>query len=261
VAGLAGVGLAVSAWLAVIHYSGPGAAFCPKGSGCAVVDASPYSTLLGVPVALLGMLGYGLILLLALWPRPSPRHRLALHLAAVAGFSVTLYLVYLQLWVIRAVCPYCIVSAGAITAILVLVLASGTALPGVPPGRLVGLSVVLAGVVVLGVALAPSSFPSQSEAEPAETDFRTGLARHLTTTGAAMYGAYWCPHCQDQKDMFGTAFEHINYVECDPRGKGANPRLCQEKGIEGYPTWEVDGRLYPGAMPLQVLAELSGYSP
>lgn len=261
VAGLAGLGLVVSAWLTILHYIGPQAAFCPQGSGCAQVDASPYSTLLGVPVAILGMLGYGLILLLVLWPHPSPRRRLALHLTAVAGFSFTLYLVYLQLWVIRAVCPYCLVSAAAITAILALVAASGAALPGQSPGRLAGLSVALAAVVVLGAALMPTSFASSSEPEPAETDFPTGLARHLTDTGVVMYGAYWCSHCKDQKEWFGSAFKYIDYVECDPKGKGAKPYLCQEKGIKGYPTWEIGGRFYEGAIPLEALAELSGYSP
>lgn len=260
-AGLAGLGVVVSVWLAILHYGVPGAAFCPQGSGCAQVDASPYSTLLGVPVAFLGVLGYGLILVLVLRPNPSPRRRLALHLTAVAGFSFTLYLVYLQLWVIQAVCPYCLVSAGAITAILALVLASGTALPGLSPWRLAGLSVALAGVVVLGVALTPTSFSPQPQPGPVETDFRTGLARHLTATGAAVYGAYWCPHCETQKDMFGPAFKYIDYVECDPQGKGARPWLCEEKGIRGYPTWEISGQFYAGVLSLEELARLSGYSP
>lgn len=258
-AGLAVVGLVDSAWLTILHYSGPGAAFCPQGSGCAQVANSPYSTLLGLPVALLGVAGYGLVLALALWPRPSPRLRLALHLTAVAGFSYTLYLLYLQQFVIRAFCPYCLVSAVAVTAILALVVASGVGRSGLGGRRLVGLSLLLAGAVVLGAALAPTSLASPPA--PGERDFPTALARHLTATGAVMYGAYWCPHCNDQKEMFGAAFQHISYVECDPKGQGANPRLCQEKGIRGYPTWELGGRLYEGALPLEVLARLSGYSP
>jgi len=260
-AGLAGLGIAVSAWLTILHYSGPGAAFCPQGSGCAQVDASPYSTLLGIPVSLLGLMGYGLILLLVLWPGLSQARRLVLHLTVVAGFSFTLYLVYLQWWVIKAFCPYCLLSAVAITAILVVVLASKAALSGNPPGLLGGLSLGLAVVVVLGASLTPTSLSSPAQQGTAVNDFPTALARHLTDTGAVMYGAYWCPHCKDQKEWFGEAFEYINYVECDPQGKGGNPRLCQEKGIRGYPTWEIGGRFYEGAYPLQSLAELSGYSP
>ena len=259
--GLAGVGIAVSAWLSVLHYSGPGAAFCPQGSGCAQVDASPYSTLLGIPVSLLGLMGYGLILLLVLWPGLSQARRLALHLTVIAGFSFTLYLVYLQWWVIKAFCPYCVVSAVAISAILAVVLASKAALLGTPPGRLGVLSLGLAVVVVLGASLAPTFSSSSTQQETAADDFPTALAQHLTATGAMMYGAYWCPHCEDQKEWFGEAFDYINYVECDPRGKGGNPRLCEAKGIRGYPTWEIGGRFYEGAFPLRSLAELSGYSP
>ena len=83
----------------------------------------------------------------------------------------------------------------------------------------------------------------------------------LAESNAVMYGAYWCPHCEDQKEWFGEAFDYINYVECDPRGKGGTPRLCEAKGIRGYPTWEIGGRFYEGAFPLRSLAELSGYSP
>jgi glutaredoxin len=76
-----------------------------------------------------------------------------------------------------------------------------------------------------------------------------------------MYGSYQCPHCTTQKYLFGEkAFKYINYVECHPGGKNANPALCLEKGITRYPTWEINGRFYVGAMSLQRLAEISGYT-
>jgi thiol-disulfide isomerase/thioredoxin len=225
------------------------------------VDASPYSTLLGIPVSLLGLMGYGLILLLVLWPGFSQTRRLALHLTVVAGFSFTLYLVYLQWWVIKAFCPYCVVSTVVISAILGVVLKSKVTLPGTPPGRLGVLSLGLAVVVVLGASLAPTSFSSPVQQGPDVADFPAALAKHLRHSGVVMYGAYWCPHCRDQKEWFGEAFEYISYVECDPRGKGGNPTLCQEKGISGYPTWEIGEKFYEGAYPLQVLAVLSGYRP
>jgi len=76
-----------------------------------------------------------------------------------------------------------------------------------------------------------------------------------------MYGAYWCPHCAEQKKLFGSAFDYVNYVECDPKGKDANPALCQQKGIGGFPTWEIGNDLYEGTRSLQELARLSGFSP
>ena len=85
------------------------------------------------------------------------------------------------------------------------------------------------------------------------------LAQHLTATGSAMYGAYWCPHCADQKAMFGEAVDQIPYVECAADGKNAQPDLCSTKGIQAYPTWEINGQLYPGVKSLDDLAQLSGY--
>ena len=83
------------------------------------------------------------------------------------------------------------------------------------------------------------------------------FAQCVTSKGATMYGAYWCPHCANQKKMFGsTAFKEINYVECDPRGAGGNPQLCQQKGVEGYPTWIfADGSKTQGELTLEQIAE------
>jgi glutaredoxin len=89
--------------------------------------------------------------------------------------------------------------------------------------------------------------------------FERQLAEHLTTQNVKMYGAYWCPHCSDQKQMFGDAVNVIPYVECDPTGDNAQPQLCRDKNIQGYPTWEINGQLYPGTQSLEELAKLSGF--
>ncbi|MCL6434927.1 MAG: hypothetical protein K6T90_12070 [Leptolyngbyaceae cyanobacterium HOT.MB2.61] len=104
---------------------------------------------------------------------------------------------------------------------------------------------------------APASTPaSKAQSNPSVT----ALARHLKAIGAKMYGAYWCPHCHHQKDMFGAVFNlYINYIECDPRGYKAQPALCKAARIEAYPTWEIKGKLYPGVQSLEELATLSGY--
>lgn len=88
------------------------------------------------------------------------------------------------------------------------------------------------------------------------------FAQCLNEKGAVMYGAYWCPHCATQKKLFGKqAFEKINYVECDPRGENGNPKLCLEKKIDGYPTWDfVDGSRAEGVIELSELAAKTGCS-
>ena len=75
---------------------------------------------------------------------------------------------------------------------------------------------------------------------------------------ARFYGAYWCPNCQTQKKLFGSSAKYINYVECDPNGENPQPFLCIEKGIKGYPTWEINGQQHLGVQNLEKLAELSG---
>lgn len=95
----------------------------------------------------------------------------------------------------------------------------------------------------------------------ADSRSTAGLSAHLKKIGAKMYGAYWCPHCAQQKELFGeAAFRSIDYVECDPGGTNARPSLCKKAKITGYPTWEIKGKLYPGTQSLEDLAKLSGYS-
>src|SRR6476469_9344959 len=86
------------------------------------------------------------------------------------------------------------------------------------------------------------------------------LATHLQTIKARMYGAYWCPHCHTQQELFGKeAFTAITYIECDPRGKDTQPDLCKAANIKAYPTWEIRGKYYTGRQSLEKLAILSGY--
>lgn len=86
------------------------------------------------------------------------------------------------------------------------------------------------------------------------------LAEHLAASGARMYGAYWCPHCTNQKKLFGReAVRVLPYIECDPQGQNAQPALCQAANIRAFPTWEINGQLYLGTQSLEKLASLSGY--
>jgi len=75
-----------------------------------------------------------------------------------------------------------------------------------------------------------------------------------------MYGAYWCPHCQEQKARFGDAASELPYVECDPRGAGARPDLCSIAGVRSYPTWVIGNQRREGVLTLEELATLSGFT-
>ena len=75
-----------------------------------------------------------------------------------------------------------------------------------------------------------------------------------------MYSAYWCPHCHEQKEDFGReAADKLKVVECAEDGLNSQRSLCQSKKIEGFPTWEINGKLHAGVKDLKTLAGLSGF--
>lgn len=79
------------------------------------------------------------------------------------------------------------------------------------------------------------------------------FAKCLTEKGVIMYGTEWCPHCKNQKAAFGNSFEYVNYIDCDK-----NRDACIRAGVQGYPTWVIDGKSYPGEQPLFDLSSLAG---
>lgn len=113
--------MGVSAYLLYIHWS-KSSALCSGFGGCELVNSSPYSEVGGVPVALLGITGYALILLLSLWQSgTSAGTSLGIALAllglSLIGVLYSAYLTYVELFVIKAVCPWCVASALLITGI------------------------------------------------------------------------------------------------------------------------------------------------
>jgi thiol-disulfide isomerase/thioredoxin len=85
------------------------------------------------------------------------------------------------------------------------------------------------------------------------------LAQCLKDKGAIFYGAFWCPHCQEQKKMFGNSAKLLPYVECsNPDGK-TQTQICIDKKVQSYPTWEfADGSRLTGEHTLAELAEKTG---
>ncbi len=82
------------------------------------------------------------------------------------------------------------------------------------------------------------------------------VAQCISDSGAKFYGAFWCPHCQATKALFGKSAKLLPYVECSqPNGSGQLP-ICEEKGIKGYPTWIfTDGSTLNGERTMAELAE------
>jgi hypothetical protein len=85
------------------------------------------------------------------------------------------------------------------------------------------------------------------------------FAQCLTAKQARMYGLFWCPHCEDQKQMFGPSFQYVSYIECGVKGSHEETESCTQAGIKHFPTWEfADGKRQEGALPVQVLSEKTG---
>ena len=106
-------GLGIAGYLTYVHYAEIDPV-CSTG-GCERVQASEYSEIAGVPVALLGLVGY-LAIGLSLLARGDVGRALTAALA-IAGFGFSLYLTYLELWVIDAICQWCVASAVVMTAL------------------------------------------------------------------------------------------------------------------------------------------------
>ncbi len=82
------------------------------------------------------------------------------------------------------------------------------------------------------------------------------FATCLKDKGAVFYGAFWCPHCQAEKKLFGSSEKLLPYVECSTADGQGQTQICKDKKIEGYPTWVfADGSILTGEVPLATLAE------
>ena len=255
---------------------------CPIGAdGCDKVLNSPWGTVAaGLPLSFVGLLAYGAVLLMAVLPllpglqeNKSDLSRrtwwgmftVSLGMAVFSGVLLGLMLIKIQ-----AFCFFCVLSAVLSLALFILSIVGGgwddvgqLAFRGI----LLALAVLLGGLiwasvvdpnrpaaVATGAGVAPLV---TSESSPATI----ALAKHLTAGGAVMYSAYWCPHCHEQKELFGKeASKLLTVVECAADGENNQADLCRSKGLQGFPSWEINGTIDSGVKPLQKLAELSGYN-
>jgi uncharacterized membrane protein len=116
---LTALGLAVASYLTYIHYAGIKPLCGTNGGGCEIVQTSQYSKLAGVPVALIGLLGYIAILGSLLVPE-SETSRFATVVFTVIGFGFSAYLTYREIFSIKHICEYCVSSAVIVTILMCL---------------------------------------------------------------------------------------------------------------------------------------------
>ena len=86
------------------------------------------------------------------------------------------------------------------------------------------------------------------------------FAKYLKENGVVKYSAYWCPNCLDQSELFGKqAYKQLNVIECARDGKNSQTQLCIDKKIQGFPSWEINGKIILGVLTLKELSDLTGY--
>jgi uncharacterized membrane protein len=264
-------GFSLVTYLTVTHFFGQKVALCDvQGSGCDLVLSSEYAKIFGIPLTIFGALGYLTIGLLAGLPlllkKDDPKAQaqlkevanFLLFMVSSSTFVFSGYLMYLlasgSIGGQPQVCLYCISSATTMATIWLLTV-FGNAWKDV--GNLFFTGAIVA-IVTLTGTLGVYAIQGKNN-----SSFAGRLAQHLTATNAKMYGAYWCPHCLEQKDEFGEAKKLIPYVECapnPPKGVKAETELCNQKGIKGFPTWEINGKMLSGKRTLNELANESGYT-
>ena len=288
IGGIATVGALGTGYLTFLKWSAGGSACA---GGCGAVLSSKWADLFGVPLTLFGCLAYLSMIGLAIAPllvsddnkdlriklEKSTWPLLFLGAASMAVFSGFLMFVMFTEFVsfesfttvLQTICPYCITSALLSTAMLVLVMVGHR---WDDLGKIFFNGTIVAMVTLVGTL---GVYAADGDLGPPKTvdengvplivnesgEAESALAAHLTEVGAKMYGAYWCPHCQDQKALFGkTAAKEIPYVECADDGVNAQPGVCRAEGITSYPIWKIDGEELRGTQTLESLAIASGYT-
>ncbi len=120
---LAVLGMVIAAYMTIYKWTANDG-MCLGSGDCSTVNASPYSAVYGVPVALVGLIGYLVLFLLFQFEDKHPILReygfIAIFGIALVGFLFTIYLVYLEFWVIHALCPFCLASQATMTILFAL---------------------------------------------------------------------------------------------------------------------------------------------
>jgi len=112
---------------------------------------------------------------------------------------------------------------------------------------------IIVAVIIVG---AVGYFWWSSNNQPAQLD---DFAKCLKDKGVTFYGAFWCPHCQNQKALFGSSKKYLPYVECSTPDSNGQLKVCTDANIQVYPTWKfADGSTQEGELTLQELATKSG---
>jgi uncharacterized membrane protein/glutaredoxin len=255
---LAVLGMLLSGYLSFSAWRGGAVAFCTEGAGCDIVLNSRWSTLLGMPTSFWGCLTYALLAAVA-WNRDTANQWRWAWVISLFGLLFSLYLTGVSFFALQAACPYCLVSLGLMTGLFILTTFQKPAnLAKFSWKPFLAKSGGAAAVIIIALHLHYAGYLGNAPKE--EDPWVRSLAEHLAKTDAKFYGASWCPHCTEQKHLFGSSEKRIPYIECSPGGpKGPQASSCKERNIQSYPTWIINGQRYTGIQALDELAKLTNF--
>jgi uncharacterized membrane protein len=249
-------GVLIMGYLTSLHYAQGEGSFCDIGEGlsCSAVNQSIYSEVFGIPVSVMGLIYFFLVLVVSVFFHNEKNSKYIL-LASTLFVGPSIYLSYIELFVINEVCIFCELSKILILAVIVSSAFGVSKKKIIKNTIIVGLigALILAGILHL---VFNSGGPGDKYNE---------FATCLYEKGLRMYGSAGCSFCAKQRAIFGDAIENIHEIECDPRFPNAQYELCIEKDIAHTPTWILeDGngntveRLEDGVKKLEELAEVTG---
>ena len=257
---------------------------CPGGNGCDAVLNSPWGTLFknnqfNIPLSLGGLIIYSLILIITIIltlkifpPKQKSSKALwwVLYLVSCGSSAFSFLLINIMFFKIEAFCIFCILSAILSFSIFILTII-GARFDNRETMLYRGITIaflVILGGLIWSNQVDPSKAsqiinpPENSSplittsSSPQKIDF----AKFLNENQIIMYSAYWCPHCHDQKQLFGKkAVKELTIIECAKDGINNQYKLCEQKGIEGFPSWEINNKIYSGTRDLKELANMSNY--
>ncbi len=258
---------------------------CPgTQNGCETVLNSPWGTLfannqINIPLSLAGFITYLLILfftvilsinLLSKKEKPNKFLWWLIFLISCASSTFSFLLINIMFFKIQAYCFFCILSAILSFSIFITSMIGAkfeSREPMIFRGIIVALSVLVSGII-WSTNVDPSNAIDTSspvgKVSPAITtsssNEKVKFAKFLSENNVLMFSAYWCPHCHDQKQLFGKeAVKELTVIECAKDGKNNQYEFCETKGIEGFPSWEINNEIYSGVKNLNELATMTGY--
>jgi len=255
---LSALGALLTAYLTYGKWTQQPVALCGAAGGCDLVLSSRWAEFLGLPTALWGFVGFGAMLTLAVLPETIAVIKkwrwLALFTGVTAMMAFEVYMAYLMIVELKQFCLYCSLSIALVTGMWITVLFGRRWLER---GQLLMWGSILS---LLTLVVTHGVYMLQT---PPADPLALQVAAQLRSIQGTMYGAHWCPHCQEQKALFGKAFEQVPYVECSPQGGPGTPQAqeCRDKGITSYPTWVINGITYRGLRSIEDLARISGLPP